>query len=124
MATDFAVVVEDRPGELAKLGETTGGAGINIDGMCCFSREGRFVVHLLVEDAAATRRALGDAGYTSVEERDVVVVDLEDRAGALGETARRIAAAGVNIELAYLATNTRLVVGADDLDKTRTALQG
>ena len=48
-----------------------------------------------------------DAGYTSIEERDVVVVSPEDRPGALGETARRIAVAGVNIELAYLATNTR-----------------
>lgn len=124
MATDLAVVVEDKPGELAKLGETMGGAGINIDGMCCLSSGGRFLVHVLVEDAAATRRALGDAGYTSIQERDVVVVDLEDRPGALGEAARKIAAQGVNIELAYLATRTRLVVGADDLDKARTAIEG
>lgn len=124
MATDLAVTVEDKPGELANLGEATGRAGINIDGMCCFSSGGRFVVHLLVDDAAGTRRAVEDAGYTSIEERDVVVVGLEDRPGALGETARRIAAAGVNIELAYLATNTRLVVGAADLDKVQAVVQG
>jgi hypothetical protein len=122
MATDLAVTVEDKPGELANLGEAIGGAGINIDGMCCFSSGGRFVVHLLVDDAAATRRAVEDAGYTSIEERDVVVVSCEDRPGALGETARRIAAAGVNIELAYLATNARLVVGAADLDKVQAVV--
>ena len=122
MAKDLAVTVEDKPGELANLGEATGRAGINIDGMCCFSSGGRFVVHLLVDDAAGTRRAVEDAGYTSIEERDVVVVSLDDRAGALGETARRIAAAGVNIELAYLATNTRLVVGAADLDKVQAVV--
>lgn len=119
MATDLAVSVEDKPGELANLAEATGKAGINIDGMCCFSSEGRFVVHLVVDDAAATRGAIEDAGYTSIEEREVVIVDLEDRPGALGEIARAIANAGVNIKLAYLATNTRLVVGAADLDKVR-----
>jgi hypothetical protein len=122
MATDLAGTVEDKPGELANLGEATGRAGINIDGMWCFSSGGRFVVHLLVDDAAGTRRAVEDAGYTSIEERDVVVVSLEDRPGALGETARRIAAGGVNIELAYLATNTRLVVGAADLDKVQAVV--
>jgi hypothetical protein len=122
MATDLAVTVEDKPGELASLGEATGRAGINIDGVCCFSSEGRFVVHLLVDDAAGTRRAVENAGYTSIEEREVVIVGLEDRPGALGETARKVADAGVNIELAYLATNTRLVVGAADLDKVRAVV--
>ena len=122
MATDVAIMVEDKPGELASLGEATGRSGINIDGVCCLSSAGRFVVHLLVDDADATRRAVEDAGYTSIEEREVVVVGLEDRPGALGETARKIAAAGANIELAYLATNTRLVIGADDLDKVRAVV--
>jgi hypothetical protein len=122
MPTDLAVIVEDKPGELASLGAATGRAGINIDGVCCFSSEGRFVVHLLVDDAAATRRAVENAGYMSIEEREVVVVGVDDRPGALGETARKIAAAGVNIELAYLATNTRLVIGASDLDKVRAAV--
>ena len=49
-------------------------------------------------------------------------MSLEDRPGALGETARKIADAGVNIELAYLATGTRLVVGAADLDKIRAVM--
>jgi hypothetical protein len=122
MATDLAVAVEDTPGELARLGEATGRAGLNIDGVCCFQCGGRFVVHMLVDDGAATRRAIESAGYTALEEREVAVVGLEDRPGALGETARRIADAGVNIELAYLATNNRLVVGAADLDKVRALL--
>jgi hypothetical protein len=122
MATDLAVTVEDKPGELASLGEATGRAGINIDGVCCFPVEGRFVVHLLVDDAAGARRAVEDAGYTSIEERAVVVIGLQDRPGALGDTTRKIADAGVNIELAYLATNTRLVIGAVDLDQVRAVV--
>jgi hypothetical protein len=122
MPTDLAVMVEDKPGELASLGEASGRTGINLDGVCCFPAEGGFVVHVLVEDAAGARRAFGEAGYPSIEEREVVVVGLEDRPGALGSVARKIADAGVNIELAYLATNTRLVIGAADLDKVRAAV--
>lgn len=122
MPIDLAVTVEDKPGELASLGEATGKAGINLDGLCCYPTEGRFVVHVLVEDAVGARRALEEAGHASIEEREVVVMAVEDRPGGLGAVARRIADAGVNIELAYLATNTRLVVGAADLDKVRAAI--
>jgi hypothetical protein len=122
MATDLAVTVEDKPGELASLGDATGKAGVNIDGVCCAPSAGRTVVHLLVEDAAGARRAIEDAGYTLVEERDVVVLEMQDRPGALGEMARKIADAGVNLELCYLATNTRLVLGAADLNALRAAV--
>ena len=122
MAIDLAVTVEDKPGELASLGEATGRVGINIEGVCCFSSQGRFVVHLLVDDAAAARQAIEGVGYTLIEEREVVVVGLEDRPGALGEATRKVADAGVNIELAYLATNTRLVLGAAEVDKLTAAV--
>ena len=55
-------------------------------------------------------------------QREVLVVQAEDRPGELGRLARRIADAGVNIELQYIATGTRIVIGADDLDKARAAL--
>ena len=52
----------------------------------------------------------------------MIVVDLEDRPGVLGETARKIADAGINVELIYLASGTRLVIGAADLDAVRAVL--
>ena len=122
MATDITVILADRPGTLADLGEALGSAGINIDGMCGFPCEGKGVLHVLVEDAAAARAALEQTGHEIRGERDVLVVDIEDRPGAFGEIARRIADAGVNFDLGYLATNTRLVIGANDLDKARAAI--
>jgi len=52
----------------------------------------------------------------------VILVQLEDRPGVLGGVTRRIGDAGVNLKLAYLATGTRLVVAADDLDRAETAI--
>jgi hypothetical protein len=121
MATDLAVTVEDRPGALAGMGEAIGAAGINIGGVCGVAAPGASVVHLLLDDAAGAREALEGAGFTSLEERDVVVLEIEDRPGVLGEVARKLADAGVNIELVYLASGTRLVVGAADLDAVRAA---
>jgi hypothetical protein len=63
-----------------------------------------------------------DAGHEVVAERDVIVTAVEDRPGAAGELLRKIADAGVNLELVYLAAGTRLVIGADDLEKARAAM--
>jgi hypothetical protein len=121
MASDLAVPVEDKPGVLAGMGEAIGGAGINIGGVCGAAAGAGSVVHLPLEDAAATRTALESAGFDAIDEREVLVVDIEDRPGALGEAARKLADAGVNIELVYLASGTRLVIGAADLDAVRAA---
>jgi hypothetical protein len=122
MATNLTIELEDKPGILAELGEALGGASINIEGFCGYASGGRGTLHLLVDDPAAARSALDGRGIAVQGERDVVVVDVEDRPGALGVIARRIASAGVSLNLAYLATNTRLVLGADDLESVRRSL--
>jgi len=121
MATDLAVTVEDKPGILAGIGEALGAAGINIAGVCGAATPGSSVVHLLVEDVAGAREALEGAGFSSVAESEVVVLEVEDRPGMLGEVARKLSDAGVNLQLVYLATGTRLVLGAADLDAVRAA---
>jgi hypothetical protein len=122
MATDLAVTVEDKPGVLAGLGAAAGAAGINLEGVSGVAAGPGSVVHLLVEDAAAARAALEGAGFSSIEEREVLAVDIDDSPGALGKLAGRIAAAGVNVDLVYLATGPRLVLGAADLSALRAAL--
>ena len=122
MATDLTVVLENRPGTLADLGDALGNAGINVDGMCGFPCEGRGVIHILVEDAGAARLALEEAGLGVDAERDVLLHEAEDRPGMLGETTRKLAYAGVNVDLIYKATQTKLVIGADDLEKAQAAL--
>jgi hypothetical protein len=123
MATNLMVMMEDRPGALAELGRALGAAGVNVGGACAIASRGQGMIHLLVEDdPAAARAALGEAGIEVAEEREVVVVDVDDAPGTLGSYAERIAQAGANIELMYVATGTRLVFGADDLDAARGAI--
>ena len=103
MPTDLTVVLRDQPGELARLGESTGAAGVNIQGMCAFTGEGRGIIHVLIADEAVERAvtAVEEAGLGVVDRREVLVIDIEDRPGSLGELARELADASVNIELMY-----------------------
>jgi hypothetical protein len=122
MATDLRVEAEDSPGQLATIGGALGGAGINVDGFCAAVAGGRGVLHLLVEDAEGARQALEGAGYAADARDALVISDVEDRPGYLGEIAGRLAAAGVNIEVAYLGTGTRLVLVVADRAAAEQAL--
>lgn len=126
MATDVTVILDDRPGELARLGECAGAAGVNIDGLAAFTGDGRGVVHVLVIDDAVVERlhdALRAGGMGIADEREVLVVDVEDRPGSMGEVTRRLARARVNIDLAYTTFGgVRLVIATEDLASARAAL--
>jgi hypothetical protein len=126
MPKDLTVIIEDRPGTLADLGEATGKAGVNIDGMCGFPSEGKGVIHVLVEDADATRRALEGAGLEVRDERDVLILrqgtDIVDRPGQTGEIMRRLADDAINVDLIYATWKGDVVMGADDLTKAAETL--
>jgi hypothetical protein len=120
---DLTVIMDDQPGKLADLGEATGKAGINIAGLCAMVGDGKGLIHLLVEDDAAAREALEEGGINVADEREAVVVDLHDKPGAMGEIARDLAEAGVNIDVAYtIFTGVRLVILTEDVDAARQAL--
>src|SRR5712691_1724664 len=108
MATDLTVSLINRPGTLAQASDTLGRAGINIDGACGFVCEGQGVYHVLVEDAERAPRALIDSGFEIQQERQVDVVQIENKPGAAAELLRRVAEAGLNIDLLYIAVDGRL----------------
>jgi hypothetical protein len=124
---DLTVTLEDRPGTLAALGESLGAAGVNIEGLTVVSFEGRAIAHVLVEDAAAARTALEGAGIKVEGESDPIVSDLPtdqvDQPGVVGQMARAMADAGVNIQVIYLATKNRAVAITSDNAKALEALR-
>jgi hypothetical protein len=118
---DLTVVVPDRPGTLAHIAEEIGKAGINIEGFAGDNVEGTAVLHLLVEDPRSVRMILEEAGLEIRAERDVLVIDTDDRPGALGGVAHDIAVTGVNIDFLY-GVRGRLVFGVDDFEKAEQAI--
>lgn len=123
MATDLTLYLDDQPGELARIGDILGTAGANIAGLCAVtSGGGQAEVHILVDDATAAFEALQRADVRIAAEQEVLVLEIEDRPGALGRMARKLGEARVNLTLAYLATNTRVVLAADNLAEAKAAV--
>jgi hypothetical protein len=126
MPTNLTVILRDEPGQLASLGEATGAAGVNIEGLCAFTGEGRGIIHVLIADDVVDRAvdALERAGMGIADRRDVLVIDVADQPGSLGELARQLTAAGVNIELLYTTFGgVKMVIATDDLASARVALE-
>lgn len=123
---DLTITLEDRPGSLATLGEALGGAGINIEGLCVVTHEGRAIVHILVQDPAKAGSALEQAGIKVEGESEplisVLPQDQVERPGTLGVMARKVADAGVNLQVVYLATKNRAVAVTSDNAKAKAAL--
>lgn len=113
---DLAIALENRPGALAEMGETLGRAGVSIEGGGVFGD----VAHFLFADGVAARAALEAAGIRVIAEHDVLMPRLrQNEAGQLGKIARRMADAGVNIEVQYSDHDHNLVLVVDDLARGR-----
>lgn len=118
---DMTIELDEKVGTVAAAAEALGKAGVNIEGICGFVVGGKGVGHVLVEDAGKARQALQSAGARVTGEQDAVVMEIDDRPGSLGKLTRKIADAGVNLNAVYLATRTRVVIGAQDAQKLRAA---
>ena len=119
---DLSIELEDRPGALADMGEALGNAGVSIEGGGVFVSDGRGIAHFLFrdEDAPAALTALTAAGIAVVATRDVVVLRLHQGVpGQLGKLARRMANAGVNIEVQYSDHDHNLILVVDDVARAR-----
>jgi hypothetical protein len=122
MGTDLAIGLANRAGTLAAACDALGRAGVNIEGISGVVVDDRPSLHVLVSDAEHASRALIDAGFELLARRQVVHVAIEDRPGEAARLLRRIADAGINVDLVYTTTDGRLVVGADDDAALRAAL--
>ncbi len=115
---DLAILLDDSPGALARMGAALGGAGVSVEGGGAWVVGGQGVAHFLIADAdeAAARVALSDAGIAVPAVRDVIVQRLrQDVPGQLGLLCRRMADAGVNIEVLYSDHASQLILVVDDV---------
>jgi hypothetical protein len=122
MPIDLAIDIENTPGALAEVAAAISDAGVNIAAATCIGPGERAELHILVPHAEAARHLLAISHVAVTREREVVVVEVDDRPGVLADLSRKIARAGVNLDLVYVATRNRVVFGAADLDALRAAL--
>lgn len=115
MATEFKVSLENQPGTLARLCTVFGDARVNIEAIQGFSLGGESLVQFVPNnpDEAAAALAAANLAYT---QRRVLIVEVLDEPGMLGDVALVMADAGINIDSLYVTTAGHVVFGVDDLD--------
>jgi hypothetical protein len=122
MTTDMVIEIDNEPGALAKVAAAVSDAGVNLAAATCVGSAARAELHILVPHAEPVRHALAITNVAITREREVCVVDVEDGPGVLADLARRVAKEGINLDLVYVATHNRVVLGSPDIDKLKLAL--
>ena len=119
---DLVIDIDNTPGALAQVAAAISDAGVNIAAATCVGPGERAELHILVPHAEAAKHSLAISHLAITREREVVVVDVEDRPGVLADLTRKIASAGVDLDLVYVATRNRVVFGSADLAGLKAAI--
>ena len=122
MAFDLVIEIDNEPGALQRVATAISDAGVNLAAATMTTPAETAQLHILVPHAEAAKHALAITHLTVTSEREVVVVEVHDQPGELADLASKVARAGVNIDLVYVATGSRVVFGAQDIDGLREAL--
>lgn len=121
----FIVEASNKPGEFARHAEAIGSRGVNLAGLVCLGIGDRGGYAFFSKDEAGLRTALNDAGL-AYREVEAVKAKIEDKPGAAASAAKRLADAGVNIEIlvpmAMSGGEVKIAFGVDKPDQARQAL--
>jgi hypothetical protein len=130
LAKEISVLVENEMGILHKITDLLADHGINIEAVAGYEvlESKNAEMMFVVDDTLRASDALKAKGYGSVDENDVIVVEMENKPGALKTVTRLLAAKGINIRYIYgsvgsEATYVRVVMLTSDNEKALIALK-
>lgn len=101
----LSVFIENKSGRLADVTRTLADAGINIRALSIADTIDYGLLRLIVNDPAAARDALTEAGFT-VALTEVLAIEVPDVPGGLANIIEILAQAGINIEYMYAFVGT------------------
>lgn len=117
---DIEILLENKAGTLALMGETLGKHKISLEGGGVFENGDFAIAHFLVEEAERARVTLEKVGIKVIKINDVIIQKLrQDVPGQLGTFCRELANANVNILTQYSDHANQLIVVPDDYEKAK-----
>lgn len=117
---DIEVLLNNRAGALALMGETLGKHKISLEGGGVFENGDFSVAHFLVEEAERAKSALEEVGIRVTKISDVIIQKLrQDVPGQLGTFCRELANANVNILTQYSDHSNQLIIVPSDYKKAK-----
>jgi len=125
-AMQLCVCLENKPGQLARLGAVLARAKVNIEAISVVDTATCGLIRLVTSSSAKAKAALAKAGMAPCLQ-PVIVLKLSNQPGALAEAAKKLANAGVNIDYLYgsaarTGEQSLLVLGVNDIKKASAVL--
>ena len=115
---DIEILLENKPGTLALMGETLGKNKISLEGGGVFHNGKISIGHFLVEEAERAKEELEKVQIKVLKISDVIILKLrQDVSGQLGMFCRKLSDANVNILTQYSDHSNQLIVVVDDYEK-------
>ena len=115
---DIEILLQNKPGTLALMGETLGKNKISLEGGGVFNNGEFSIAHFLVEEGERAREVLEQVQIKVVKINDVIIQKLrQDVPGQLGLFCRKLADANVNILVQYSDHSNQLIIVVDDYVK-------
>jgi len=98
--TQLVISEQSKPGVLARVASVLGNAGVNIKAFSAPEVAGSGKLRVIVSDTERARIAL-KAEKIRFTEETALVLSLENKPGALGEVAKHLKEARINIKCGY-----------------------
>jgi hypothetical protein len=123
---DLAVHATHHPGELARITNALSLADVNIKSIAAMAIGNQGLIRILPDDFEAARGALRESNIR-FEEKELVTVLLENKAGEVTGLAAKLAEAGLNLDALYVVglagDMVELAISVDDVKKAKKILE-
>ena len=101
ISKEIVVTAENKVGVLADISKILADHGINIEGVAGYEIGNEAKIMIVAEDTLRAKEALERAGYKKMTEHEIVIVDLENKPGALKSITAKMAAEKIDIKYIY-----------------------
>ncbi len=128
LAKEIIVTIVNKIGILADISKILADHGINIEAVAGYTVDKDASIMLVTDDNLRAADALKKKKYTSIRESEVVVIELENKPGALKSVTDKLAAGGIDIRYIYgtacaAGCTAKLVVSTSDNEKALVAFK-
>jgi len=129
LGKELVVSLSNKVGILADISKILADHGINIEGVAGYAVGNDAKIMLVAEDTLRAKEALEKNGYKAVKENEVLVLDLENKLGALKVVTAKLAKSGIDIRYAYgtacpSGCPARIIIATSANEKALVSLKG
>ncbi|MFA6321483.1 MAG: ACT domain-containing protein [Candidatus Omnitrophota bacterium] len=129
MGKELVLTVPNKMGTMANVSKILADHGINVEGVAGYSMGNEAKIMLVADDVLRASDALMKAGFKTIESKEVVVVELQNKVGAMKSLSQKLLDAKIDIRYLYGTTCTggcaaTVVVSTSDNEKALVVFKG